>query len=148
MQTCPIGIPRVYRRQLSSTDYSPAPRQLSSAESSLRVEQARRRQLADQLTAEQQRSWRLQAEARDMQTQLLRAMTLQPMPMASQGFQGMAPTGFAGMAPTGFSAMAPTGLAEMAEALRPRSETMDKVSRRTRSARCVVRWGFREGSVK
>ena len=83
--------------------------QLASAESSLRGEQARRRQLADQLTDEQQRSWRLQAEARDLQTQLMRpvAMAGPVVPMAGP--------------------MA-ARVEAMAEAPRPRPETRDQVS--------------------
>ncbi|XP_043220639.1 protein fantom-like [Amphibalanus amphitrite] len=75
-----IGSDVGWQQREQQADVAQLRAQLSSSESSLRAEQARRRQLSDQLTAEQQRSWRLQAEARDLQTQLLRAMTMQPVP--------------------------------------------------------------------
>ncbi|KAF0292854.1 Protein fantom [Amphibalanus amphitrite] len=76
-----IGSDVGWQQREQHADVAQLRAQLSAAESSLRAEQARRRQLSDQLTAEQQRSWRLQAEARDLQTQLLRAMTMQPVPL-------------------------------------------------------------------
>ena len=86
----------------------PSP-QLSSAESSLRSEQAHRLQLANQLTAEQQRSWRLADEARDLHSQLRRAAAMAgPMAMAQGPMAVEAPV--------------------VAETPRQRPEMRDKVS--------------------